>query len=135
MDTKYVFLGLVLLLLITLLSGCEEKGVTTENDLENILFESDVVELDRANLEFIKDDEEFDARKIDFNYRLHNPLNRSVSVNVDVIFYDETDRELYSKLDYEINLPAGHTDSINTVEFGGIHVKLVDYVKITAFEK
>ena len=124
------------------LTGCEEQAVTTETP-ENIIFESDVVELDAANLEFIKDDEEFDARLVELNYRLYNPLNRTVSVDVDVFFYDEFDRELYSKLDYNINLLPKYPDpeiypggaGFDTVEFGGSNAKFVDHVKITAYEK
>lgn len=133
MDAKKILLSIIVLFTMISLTGCEEQAVTTETP-ENVIFESDVVQLDAANLNFIKDDEEFDARQVILNYRLHNPLNRSLIITVDVIFFDETDRELYSKLDYKINLPPEYTESFNSVEFGGNRVKFVEYAKITAYE-
>ncbi|MBS3749200.1 MAG: hypothetical protein KGY67_05820 [Candidatus Thermoplasmatota archaeon] len=137
MDVQKVLLGIFAIFLLVSLSGCEEQATTTEKTFENIDFESDIVELDAANLEFVKDDEEFGGvRSVELKYRLHNPLKKSVTVVVDVRFYDESGREVFSEEDYTINLPSEFTEnSLNTVTYGGSMVRVVDKVRITAFEQ
>ncbi len=137
MEIKKIILCTFIISFIISLSGCvEQNAITTGQSFDNIEFESDIVELNNAKLDFIKDDEEFGGvRSVILNYKLHNPNKRVVTVEVDVIFYDEFDRELYSKEDYTINLPAMYTEGANTVEFNQDQANEVEYVKITAYEK
>jgi hypothetical protein len=136
MDAEKIFLGIALLFILLCLSGCtEQEGVKTQESFDNIEFDSDVVMLDAANLRFIKDEEEFDARSVELKYKLHNPLNRYVTVSVDVMFMDELGREIYSEKDYMINLPSEYTEgSLNTVSYSGSMVNAIHIAKITAFE-
>jgi len=137
MDVQKVLLGIFAIFVLVSLSGCEEQATTTEKTFENIDFESDSVELELANLKFVKDDEEFGGvRSVELKYRLHNPLKRDVTVVVDVLFFDENGREVYSKQDYKINLPSEYTEnSFNTITYGGSMVRAIDHVKITAYEQ
>ena len=137
MDVQKVLLGIFAIFVLVSLSGCEEQATTTEKTFENIDFESDSVELELANLKFVKDDEEFGGvRSVELKYRLHNPLKRDVTVVVDVLFFDENGREVYSKQDYKINLPSEYTEnSFNTITYSGSMVRAIDHVKITAYEQ
>ena len=136
MDAQKVLLGIFALFVLVSLSGCEEQATTTEKTFENIDFDSDIVKLESANLEFVKDDEEFGVRSVELNYILHNPLKRLVTVVVDVLFFDENGRELYSEEGYKINLPSEYTEnSYNSITYDGSMVRVIDNVKITAYEQ
>lgn len=138
MDARKFFLGMSVILLFLFLSGCsDQSGTTTEKTFKNIDFESDVFELDAANLKFIKDDAEFGGvRSVELKYRLHNPQNRSITTVVDVVFHDENGRNVYSEEGYEINLPSEYTEnSFNTITYDGSMVRVIDNVKITAYEQ
>ena len=137
MDAQKVFLGIFALFVLVSLSGCEEQATTTEKTFEHIDFESDIVELELANLKFVKDDEEFGGvRSVELKYRLHNPLKRDVTVVVDVLFFDENGREVYSKENYKINLPSEYTEnSFNTITYDGSMVRVIDHVEIRAYEQ
>lgn len=137
MDAKKFLLGMSVILLFLFLSGCsDQSGTTTEKTFDNIEFDSDVVRLDAANLKFIKDEEEFAARSVELKYRLHNPQNRSITAVVDVVFYDENGRDVYSEEGYEINLPSEYTEnSFNTITYDGSMVRVIDNVRITAYEQ
>jgi len=136
MDVKKIFLGIAIIFILLCLSGCnEQEGVKTQESFDNIEFDSDVVMLDAANLRFIKDEEEFDARSVELKYKLHNPLNRYVTVSVDVMFMDDLGREIYSEKDYMINLPSEYTESsLNTVSYSGSMVNDIQTAKISAVE-
>lgn len=136
MDAKKFLLGMSVILLFLFLSGCsDQSGTTTEKTFDNIEFDSDVVRLDAANLKFIKDEEEFAARSVELKYKLHNPLNRFVTVTVDVVFFDEAGREIYSEKNYTINLPGGYTESsLNTVSYSGSLVNAIHIANISAHE-
>lgn len=135
MDVQKILFGILAIFILVSLSGCEEQGTTTEKTFENIDFESDVVELNAANMKFIKDEEEFAARSVELHYQLHNPLNRYVTVSVDVAFYDGNGREIYSEEGYAINLPDGYTEKgMNTVSYSGAMVNAIQTAKINAVE-
>ena len=136
MDLKKISIGCVILFCIGCMSGCVNQGTTTEKTFENIVFESDVVELDRAYLNFMRDDGASDARSVEAKYSLHNLQDREVTVQVYVFFYDTYDRELYSDGPYMINLPQDYAESgVNTVPYKGNNVRSVESVKITAYER
>jgi hypothetical protein len=135
MDARKLVLGTIAIFVLVSLSGCEEQGTTTEKTFENIDFESDIVELNAANMKFIKDEEEFAARSVELYYQLHNPLNRYVTVSVDVAFYDGNGREIYSEKGYTINLPDGYTEGgMNTISYSGSMVNAIKTAKISVVE-
>ncbi|MDG6218948.1 MAG: hypothetical protein QCI00_05870 [Candidatus Thermoplasmatota archaeon] len=140
MDGKRFVIGIVMIILAVGFSGCTEQGVTVTS-FENIDFESDVVELETATLDFIKDDDDYGGvRSVEFKYILHNPLDRYVSVQVYVTFYDQRKNELHTDGPYTINLPAGYTESEwkyagePPVTLAGSLARAVDHVRITAYE-
>lgn len=140
MDDKRFAIGIVLIVLVVGFSGCTEQRATVTS-FDNIDFESDVVTLETAYLDFIKDDEEYgDVRSVELKYLLHNPLDRYVSVQVYVTFYDQRQNELHTDGPYTINLPAGYTESEwkyagePPVTLSGSLARAVDHVRITAYE-
>lgn len=141
MDAKQLAKGVSIICLFSCLSGCVDISEGTVKTFENIEFESDVVELDNAYLNFIKDDDEYgDVRSVELRYILHNPQERSVSVQVYVTFYDKHENELHTDAPYIINLPKGYTESDRkyagspAISLEGSLAKFVDHVKIFAYE-
>jgi hypothetical protein len=140
MDAKKGAIGILMIVFVVSFSGCTEEGVTVKS-FENIEFESDVVELHNAELDFIKDDEEYgNVRSVECRYILHNPQDRYVSVQVYVTFYDDRENELHTDGPVTINLPAGYTESEwkyagePSISIGGSMARMVDHVTITAYE-
>ncbi len=142
MDGKQVLLGLIILLLLTGLSGCEEQGVTTENNFENVFLDSDIVKLAYANLSFVEKREINDdlepvmvKKQANLEYLFENIAGRDIEFNVTVEFYDENDSLIKSVIPvpYKINLLEGHTESLtmkNEALYRGNKVKDISYARI-----
>lgn len=140
MKKDLLILGFVISTVLVAFSGCQEQGVTTDENFEGIYLESNVVELAYATLEFhtIYDFEyEKDIiEKVDVKYLFHNIAGRDININVTVNFYD-TDNNLLELLvgQKTSNLFKDYTESmVNIISYSGERVTEVDHVKIIAIE-
>ena len=142
MDAKNLLIGLIVILLIIGLSGCEEQGVTTENNFENVFLDSDIVKLAYANLSFVEKREINDdlepvmvKKQANLEYLFENIAGRDIEFNVTVEFYDVNDSLIKSvtPVPHKINLLKGHTESItmkNEATYSGNNVKDISYARI-----
>jgi hypothetical protein len=143
MDARHIFLGIVIVLLLTGLSGCEEQGVTTENNFENVYLDSNLVRLVYANLSFderreINDELEpvMVKKQVNLEYLFENIAGRDIIFNVTVEFYDDNDLLIKSIRPVpwkNINLPEGHIETIsmkNEASYAGEKVKDISYARI-----
>jgi hypothetical protein len=141
MDAKNVLIGLTIILLLLGLSGCEEQGVTTENDFENVYLDSDIVELAYANLSFVEKREINDdlepimvVKQANVEYLFKNIAGRDVVFNAMVEFYDENNSLIHRAKPVpwrNITLPQGYTESVkNEASYNGENVEKISYVRI-----
>lgn len=142
MDAKNVLIGFTIILLIVGLSGCEEQGVTTEKEFENVYLDSDIVEFAYANLSFVEKREINDdlepvmvVKQADVKYLFENIAGRDIVVNVTVEFYDQNDTLVHSAkpVPSKNSLPEGYRESdFNTASYNGKNVGKISYVRIFA---
>ena len=141
MDGKHILFGVIILLLLTSLSGCEEQGITTETNFENVYLDSDIVGLAYANLSFVERREINDnlepimvKRQVNLEYLFENIAGRDVIFNVTIDFYDQNDTLIQSIKPVpwkNINLPEGHRESLmNEASYIGNNVKDISYARI-----
>lgn len=133
------FIGIITVLIATCLSGCQQKGTTTDsNTFKNITLDSDVVELVYSKLDFSKD-EQGHILNVEVRYLFRNIANRDIGIKVFVEFYDKGDNLLATEGPKEINLPKGWIEQgvapANIITYTGENVAEVDHVKIIAEER
>jgi len=142
MDLAKLVVGCVLVACMIIFSGCTNQGTTTEKTFENIVFESDVVELYEAFLDF-ETEEMYDdfgemylnIRSVELKYLLKNPGEERVTVLVNVYLCDENNNVIYTHSPLKVNLPSGYIESNpNTVSYRLENVHLVDHAKIVAYQ-
>ena len=130
-------LGITIILIITFLSGCQQKGTTTDKNLNNILLDSDIVELVYSSIEFNKDDNDI-ILSVEVQYRFRNIVNRNIDINVFAEFYDKDDNLLVKEGPKEISIPEGWTEQgispANIIKYTGEKSSKVDYIKIIVDE-
>jgi len=137
---KKVFwsIGILIILIVTFLSGCQQEGTTTDKNLHNVILDSDVVELAYSLLSFNKDDLGI-IISVEVQYRFRNVVNRTIDVNVYAEFYDKDNNILAKEGPKEIIIPKGWTEQgispANIITYKGENVARVDYVKIIVEEK
>ena len=143
MDAGKIIIGFLLMIGMLCMSGCVNEGTTTKKTFENIDFESEIVEIANAYIDYNREemyddsgDMYYNTRSIEVKYLLHNPAERAVTVQVVVYLYDEFGMELYSEGPYVISLPAGYTESgANTISYAGTDVATFDHARIVAIEQ
>jgi hypothetical protein len=131
-------IGTILFLMGSVLGGCVfQGGVTVKNNFEGITFESSVVELVNASLDFHEDKNVI--TKVDVKYLFRNIAGRAVEVSVMVEFYDKNDSLLVTRGPKYINLPKDYVETVyspaNIISYSGEKVSEVDHVRIIAEEK
>ena len=140
MKKSLFMIGFVICIALVAFSGCQEQGVTTDENFEGIYLESSVVELAYATLElhtiYDFEYEEDIIEKVDVKYLFHNIANRDVDITVTVNFYDKDNNLLGSAAQQKTsNLFKDYTESMaNIVSYNGERVTEVDHVKIIAIE-
>ena len=140
MKKDLLILGFVISTVLVAFSGCQEQGVTTDENFEGIYLESNVVELADATLEFHTtydfEDEKDIIEKVDVKYLFHNIAGRDIIINVTVNFYDKDNNLLESLVGQKTsNLFKDYTESmVNIISYSGERVTEVDHVKIIAIE-
>jgi hypothetical protein len=138
MKKNLLLLGVLIILVITFLSGCQQEGTAIEDNLDNISLESDIVELAYSIINFNKNDEGV-IISVEVQYRFRNIANRNIEINVFAEFYDEKDNLLAKVGPKEIYIPKGWTEQgtspANILTYYGENAAEVDYVKIIVEEK
>jgi len=111
MKKNLLLLGVLIILLITFLSGCQQEGTTIDDNLDNISLESDVVELVYSIINFNKDDEGV-IFSVEVQYRFRNIANRNIEINVFAEFYDVKDNLLAKEGPKEIYIPKSKNEKL-----------------------
>lgn len=136
---KIIFsISILTLFIITFLSGCQQQGTITDNNLNNVILESDLVELVYSIINFNKDDQN-EIFSVEVQYRFRNIVNRNIEIKVFAEFYDIKDNLLAKEGPKEIYIPEGWTEQgtspANIITYYGEDAEEVDYVKIIVEEK
>ena len=131
-------IGILTVFTVALLSGCQQKGTTTNNDFNNITLDSEVVELVYSVLNYNKDQQGV-ILGVEAQYRFRNIVDRNIDVNVFVEFYDLENNLIAKEGPKEINLPEGWVEQgvspANIISYRGINVAKVDHAIIIVEEK
>ena len=134
----FLSIGILVILIITFLSGCQQKGTTTNKNLNNIILDSDIVELAYSNINFNKDDLGI-ILSVEVQYRFRNIADRNIEVNVFAEFYDKENNLLAREGPKEIYIPEGWTEQgispANIIKYSGKNAAGVDEVRIIVEEK
>lgn len=138
MNKVILSIGFLIILIITFFSGCQQQGTITDNNLNNVMLESDLVELVYSIINFKKDDQN-EIFSVEVQYRFRNIANRNIEINVFAEFYDIKDNLLAKEGPKEIYIPKGWTEQgtspANIITYYGENAAEVDYVKIIVEEK
>ena len=134
---KYLWLLITLIIMITtIFIGCFDSGVTTDRNLNNLIFESDVVALKNYSVNIIQDEEEI--IRVDVEFLFSNIVPRDIKVKVTAEFYDKNNNLLGIGPRREIELLRGYTETTifpaNIISYDKEDAAKVDYVKLTAVE-
>ena len=137
MNKKIDIMISIILILIVLLSGCQEVSNNNSNLPENIRFESETLELIYANFSKVQDSG--NTIRIEIQYQFRNIVDRDVNIITYIEFYDAQDNLLYKSANKTSNYPKGYADeTVNPlwgiVTYNGEDVDQVDYVIIFAVE-
>ncbi|NHJ40550.1 MAG: hypothetical protein FK731_11005 [Asgard group archaeon] len=131
---KIIFsISILIIFIITFLSGCQQQGTITDDTLNNVMLESDLVELVYSIINFNKDDQN-KIFSVEVQYRFRNIANRNIEINVFAEFYDIKDNLLAKEGPKEIYIPKGWTEQgispANILTYYGENAAEVDYVKL-----
>lgn len=136
MKKSLFIFGIITIFSIVALSGCQEEGTQNTNTLENIELDSEVVEIAYAN--FTKNMQDNKIVSVSVEYLFKNIVERDLSINVTVEFYDKDDSLLYTGGPKNINLPKGWTEQgigpANSISYDGEDASEADHVKIIVEE-
>ena len=136
---KIIFsISILIIFIIAFLSGCQQQGTITDDNLNNVMLESDIVELVYSIINFNKDDQN-KIFSVEVQYRFRNIANRNIEINVFAEFYDTKDNLLAKEGPKEIIIPKGWTEQgtspANILTYYGENAAEVDYVKLIVEEK
>ena len=137
MKKEFLVMGALVIIIIVVLSGCQEqKATTAKKNFENITLESNVFELVDASLDFNID--KGVIVKVDVKYLFRNIAGRDVTAFVTVEFYNKNDNLLATGGPKEISLLKGYTETSflppNIISYSGEKASEIDHVKIIAEE-
>jgi hypothetical protein len=139
MKREIIIVAVIVILVSAVLSGCQESPSTkTEKISKNVILKSSIVTLANATYTTITNKSGgIDAVKV--SWLLHNKVNRQVSANIDVAFYDKNDQFLYNETRQILYMPVGYTEQYvspgaNSVLYSGSKVAYVDHVVLTVTE-
>jgi len=138
MKKNILSLGILTIFLMTFFCGCQQEGTTTDKNLNNILLDSDLVELVFSEINFNKDDQGI-ILNVEVQYRFRNIADRNIDTNVFAEFYDKEDNLLAKEGPKEISIPKGWTEQgispANIISYSGENAARVDHVNIIVEEK
>lgn len=137
MRNKIIVLGLILLLIVSFFSGCQENKVGAAT-FEGITLKSDIVELVNASItqNYNKFDEIW---KVDVQYLFHNIAKRDINIKVTIECYDENNNLITILGPKYIKLPIDYTESkihpnINSISYEDSNAYMIDHVTIIAID-
>jgi len=131
-------IGVAVVLIVCLFSGCQEQEATSTNGFENVEFESDVFELINGSLDFVELNNVI--IRADAKYMFRNIAGRDVKdVDVFAEFYDKDGNLIYTGGPKNFSLLKDYTETgfspANVISYNGNRANEVDYVRILAFEE
>jgi hypothetical protein len=137
MRKKIWMFGILIIFGISFLSGCQQEGTITEDTLNNILLDSDIVELVYSSINYKKNDDGI-ITSAEVQYQFRNIADRNIKINVFAEFYDEDDNFITREGPKEISIPKGWTEQglspANIIKYSGEKSSNIDYVKIIVEE-
>ena len=138
MNKKGLLIINLIIFFIILLSGCQEQKATTSGKkFENIILESDVVELVDASLIFNEEDNV--KLRVDVEYLFRNIAGREITITITVEFYDKNNNLLSTEGPKYITLLKDYTETsvlgANIISYSEENASEVDHVKIVAVEQ
>ena len=121
--------------LAVFLTGCLEQSATdADNDSQNVILESNIVELAYAKLNPVKENNV--VKRVEVEYRLKNIVDRRLYLNVYVQFYDDEGNLITTSGVKNINLPPNYEESLsNIVSYDGEFTSQVDYARLLIEER
>ncbi len=134
MEKKIVFLGVGIILVTIAFSGCQEEATSVEKTIENISFDSDILELVNGSLDITKDKEIITRVEVTLYFK--NLLDKLINVSYVVEFCDKNDNVLYDKPYGINNLPAEYTEMSpdifsyrgeNMADFDHVNIRVLSY--------
>jgi len=136
MDLKKIFYICLIVFLALFFSGCQEDTKDTNYQIpDNVLFESDIVELVFADITEHKSNGV--VNQLDVAFLLKNIAGRSLNINKSVEFYNEADELLYTSDPVQFKgFSAGYIEQEPNpiIEYNGKNASAVSYVKIIVEE-
>lgn len=136
MKNKLLILGFLIILVISIFSGCQEQKAIETSYLEGIEFESELVELKYANITKKTDGEK--VLNIDVQYLFKNIASRDLNLKIFIEFYDMNSALLYKGGPKYISLLNGWEEQgvspTNIISYSGKQAHLVDHIKIVVLE-
>jgi hypothetical protein len=135
---KLIFvLGFCCILLVSILSGCQENKTTGVKTFEGVSLVSNVVNLANASFTLTKDENNIVTRA-EVRYLFHNRLNKPIKVQVTASFYDAENNLITTGGPKFINLLENYTErtigGANIISYDGENVGIIDHVIITAIQ-
>lgn len=123
---------------VAALCGCEEKTSNETNLFDNIHFDGGgIFRLVNGSLSFTTN-KSGGIVSAEVTMMFQNILNRTVSANITVAFYDKNDTQLYVTHRQFYDYPPGYRDQsvlpANIVTYNGENANKVDHVVITVRE-
>ena len=138
MKKSILLIGIIILLIINLLSGCQQEGTSSDEHVNNIYLNSDIVKFVYSKINYNKD-EKGEILGVELQYRFKNIANRAIDINVFAEFYDKDDNLLAREGPKEITIPKGWTEQgispANIITYTGEMSTSIDYVEIVVEEK
>ena len=133
-----IAVSLMFVIAIATLCGCEEKTNTVSNLFDRIYFDGGgIFRLIDGNVTFITDRDGF-VVAVKVRMLFQNVVDRTVSANVSITFYDENNVELYTGYREFYDYPPGYADQsllpANTITYDGEDAYRVDHVSIAVRE-
>jgi len=130
--------GTILFVIFLFFSGCLEQPATeTENQSNDIIFSSDLVDLIYSKIDYIK--EENSIVSVEIRYLFRNIVDKDLNLIVYVNFYDNFDNLIAKSNSKEINLIKDYEETgvgpANIISYTGEFAYKVDHVEIVVEER
>jgi len=135
---KIKIISISIIVLFLILCGCQEQNETQKKPIaDNIEFESDIVELLRAD--FIEHVDNSVLLKVEVKYLLKNIAGRVLDINRSIEFYDVENNLLFTSATLQfLRMADGYEETefeaTNSITYAGENASDVDHAKIIVEE-
>jgi len=133
MNKKIFLYGAILISISIFLSGCQEEATVTDPESDITLI-SNVAELAYSNIDIEYNKTGAEIAGVTVEWRLRTIVDKIISAEIIIGFYDENDIELYTETKQLLNAPPRYTEQLitpaNTVLYDGPGVSQYDHIII-----